>query len=171
MKKQSIEDKTAYLHEAIKKWKSNDALAAGIALSRLINNCNGTQLQKLSAEVERELEMPLAELAAEAHFVAAQRASKGRAIRLYYVTSYELPFLIHRLSDAFDAAMQESIQPKRTTAKVSASQPATETKPEWPQHLRMDRPAGCFECAARRGRRAGSPDSVCHQFAHRADTA
>ena len=132
LKNQPIGDKLAYMHEAVKKWKSNDAQGAGIALSRLINNCNGTELQQLSADVERETEMPLAELAAEAHFLAAQRAAKGGAVHLYYVTAYELPQLIHRLSDAFDTALQEPVQPnpqnppKMVAAKVGASQPATE---------------------------------------------
>lgn len=102
-------DRQGLLKVAIDKWKKREYSSAGFNLSRLINNLNEADQAALSAQVEKTLDMSLGDFAAEAHFRAAVDVSQQRAGSLQYVTSYEKPYLIPRLVDAYERALNEEV--------------------------------------------------------------
>ena len=111
----SADERHQILTTALARWKKHDYAVAGAYLSRLINSSPREQLPELSAEIERKLDVSLADLAAEAHLRAAIENTKGHGVRLQFVTEYEKPALIPRLIDAYeDALTQESrVKPSR----------------------------------------------------------
>jgi len=111
----SASERQEILATALDRWKKKDYAGTGVNLSRLINNSAHEQLPDLSAEVERKLDMSLADLAAEAHLRAAIEKSKSHGFRLQFVTEYEKPSLIPRLIDTYkDALTQKSrVEPSR----------------------------------------------------------
>lgn len=106
---QKIADKPAFLETAIKKYQKPDYYAAGIDLARLINTSTSSELQSLSKQVEKTLEMSLAELAAQTHFKAAIERSRGRAVKFDYITEYEKQFLIPLIDEEYKKTIAEDI--------------------------------------------------------------
>jgi hypothetical protein len=98
------------LSEIIAKFQANDFAAIDASITKLIHQCSPGQLHRLSERVKQRLGISLADLAAEIHLSKAVKASKGRPIRLKYVTSYEQSSLIPRLVKAYDQALQQEIQ-------------------------------------------------------------
>lgn len=98
------------LAEIMAKFQTNDLSAIDAGITRLIKHCSPGQLHRLSEQVKQRLGISLADLAAEIHLRKAVEASKGRGIRLKYVTSYEQSSLIPRLVKAYDKALQQEIQ-------------------------------------------------------------
>ncbi|MGB9624936.1 MAG: hypothetical protein ACPMAQ_08745 [Phycisphaerae bacterium] len=111
----NAEDKPKVLREAIEQWRNKEYRKAGINLTRLINSSKKDELETLSAEAEKETQMPLAELAAETHFENAKEQSKTGMIRLQYVTSYENEPLVKRIDEAYKKAIEEPFTPPPTT--------------------------------------------------------
>jgi len=111
----SPDERHQILTTALARWKKHEYAGAGVDLSRLINNSPHEQLPELSAEVERKLDLSLADLAAETHLRAAIEKSKGHGVRLRFVTEYEKPALIPRLIDAYEDALTQKtrVEPSR----------------------------------------------------------
>lgn len=127
-----IPDKPAFLDGAIQKYRRPDYNAAGMDLTRLIRLSNPGELQQLSAQVEKELDMPLAEFAALAHFKGALARGRGGAIQINHVTDYELPHLIPMLTAAYERAIEEPVmaymdEEDAAEAPQAASRPAGAT--------------------------------------------
>lgn len=81
----------------------------GPRLTRLINTVRPARREAISAKVEAELGLTLAEWAAETRLRAAVRSWKGPGLRLLYVTRYEMPALVRRLNEAYEQALRQSI--------------------------------------------------------------
>lgn len=95
---------------AIAKWRGEDFREAGIDLVKLINMATPDRREAMSAWVQTLLGMSLAELAADVHWRAAMAARRRPGIRMGYVTDYEKPTLIARMTVAYEAALREKGQ-------------------------------------------------------------
>lgn len=107
-----IADKPAFLQATLKKWRQGNAPAVGLELSRLIGAASPQELEDLSQQVKGELNLTLAELAADAHWKAATEKGKNHMIHLSYVTAYELPVLVPRIIREYEAAVREEVKAK-----------------------------------------------------------
>jgi hypothetical protein len=111
-----ITDKAAFLDAAIRKYQKPDYHAAGMDLTLLIHTSKPGELARLSDQVESQLKMSLAELAARAHFNDAMQRSRGRAVQFQYVTEYEKPQLIPLIEEAYQKAVAMVVVPPAPAA-------------------------------------------------------
>jgi hypothetical protein len=117
------EDKPRLLSEAIQQWRDKEYRQAGITFTRLINGSRKDELEALSAAAEKEAQMPLAELAADAHIEAAKKEqSKSGAISIRHVTPYEKDTLAKKIDELYGKALAEPIS--ATPASQAAGTPA-----------------------------------------------
>jgi len=105
------DEKLTLLNSAITKWEQGNYTWAGFLLARLINTSPPGELAYMSAEVDKKLNMSLAELAAQSHFKAAEPAKPGQRIHLPYVTQYERPELLKILKRANEEALGRYVDP------------------------------------------------------------
>lgn len=102
---------------AIAKWRAEDFVNAGMDLSRLINSSGPDQRAAMSAIIQANTGKSLAQLTADAHFRAALANSRGPAIRLAYITEYEKPALIPKLAAAYETALIDRGDSKKTVGR------------------------------------------------------
>jgi hypothetical protein len=131
---------------AIAKWRGEDFAAAGTDLARLINGASPDQRELMSAQTRATIGLTLAELAADAHYRAAVAARRGSAIRLPYVTEYEKPTLVARLSAAYvevvhDRKSGQSIAVSRPAPAPAAKRPSATTKAWYAPYPVQSQPA------------------------------
>lgn len=112
------EDRLALLESAITKYQQENYSWAGLLLFQLINRSSAGELAYMSADVQKRLNMSLAELAATSHFKAAEPAKPGQRIRLPYVTAYERPVLLKLLKQAHEEALGMSVETTEETTQV-----------------------------------------------------
>lgn len=124
----SSQEKESLLTAAIERWRKDQYTIAGACLSRLIGQANPSELAAWSERTERELEMSLADLAAEAHLRAAAPPGRNRPIRLKLITEYEKPSLAARLERAYEEAIREEIVV--TARRASRQRPPREVVPD-----------------------------------------
>ena len=105
------EERLALLNSAISKYKQENYPWAGLLLSQVINKSSPGELAYMSAEVQKQVKMSLAELAALCHFKAAEPAKPGHRVQLQYVTNYERPAILKMLKQAHEEALGKSIDP------------------------------------------------------------
>jgi hypothetical protein len=150
-----IEDKPAFLDEAMTRWENEDYHVAGTALMRLIATSSRGELASLSGQVEKRLEISLAELAADAHLQAALKRARGRSVQLQYVTEYEKPFLIPMLEEAYRQALEAEVT--APTAERSRERGPRLIPKQGPDSLAIRRPGEAPEAATGGGLRSGEP--------------
>ncbi len=144
----SSDERRVLFDTALTNWNEKKHAAAGLNLSRVIHRAPAPELAVLSADAKHRTSLSLAELAAEAHLRAAHEAAPGKPIRLSYVTLYEIPALVPRLTAAYKAALDSPVAAAAPSATrpaeaeddasrlPKASAPRTTTITEW-----LDRPA------------------------------
>lgn len=115
------------LESALDNWESENYGTAALQLTRLINNASSLELQVYEREVERRLEMSLADLAAEARWRAAHADGHRRPVRFSHVTRYERDALIARLVLAYEYAISEPVSAADDQGGRAAVKPTRET--------------------------------------------
>ena len=108
----SFTEKKMLLTDAIRSWKRKNYSAAHRRLARLIHFTTDPEWAVFSSIVEVQLEMSLADFAAEAHLQAAIEAAKGRPIELGRVPDDVVPALAVRLEMAYADARRQPITRK-----------------------------------------------------------
>ena len=129
-------DKRLVLHTALIKWNEGNMAAAGNELTRLITNSSPEELEAFSREVEAKTKLSLGEMAARAHWEAAHDVRSGRGVHFPTATRYELPYLLPRLIEAYEAALQEEITVAPTT-RPGAATPSAQRAAEVPPYNRL----------------------------------
>ena len=105
-------DRQDLLNRALALWEKKDYANAGMILSRLINGSPRDELARMSKELEGKIETSLGDMAAEAHLQVAITRSRGQSVALQYVTDYEKPYLVPRLTEAYKQALQQAVSPE-----------------------------------------------------------
>ncbi|HSW45100.1 MAG TPA: hypothetical protein VLM89_05970 [Phycisphaerae bacterium] len=123
-------DRKELLETALGRWEKQDYAAAGMALSRLINGTPSADLNQISRELEKRIELSLGDLAAEAHLQAAIVKARGQSVVLQYVTEYERPNLVPRLVQAYEAALAKPAGADLSTAHPAHSRGRSTAKPD-----------------------------------------
>jgi len=134
-----IDDKSAYLAQAIEKYKQKEFRLAGAMLSKLINACKPAELEKLSAEAQQQTNLELAALAADAHVESAVSRARGGPFRLEFVTRYEAEALAKKLEAAYDRTVQEPYAPP-AEEKAGGARPRGAAQDPGQEVLRGDVP-------------------------------
>ncbi|MCL2330820.1 MAG: hypothetical protein FWC56_05920 [Phycisphaerae bacterium] len=116
------------LATALAEWRGEDFKLAGRSVTRLITQASPEERKAVSAYLQSDLEMTLAEFAAEAHWRSALAQRRGPYVRLESVTEYEKPELAVKLKTAYNAALQSrddlSAMAAATAANVSSNDTA-----------------------------------------------
>jgi hypothetical protein len=122
-KPMSFTEKKTLLADAIRSWKHKNYSAADARLARLIHFATDKEWAVFSPIVEDQLEMTLADFAAEAQLRAAIAAAKGRPIELGRVPGGVVPALIPRLELAYADALNQPVVVKGKSGR-SMTRPA-----------------------------------------------
>ncbi len=113
---------------AMARFKSEEYAASGLELTKLINGAEEPVRAAMSSLCREQAGRTLGQLAAEAHLKAALAGQATQAIRLKYVTEYELPDLLPRLAEAYKASLEQE-PGAASTAPAPASQPEATPSP------------------------------------------
>lgn len=113
-------DKRLHLNAALSKWNDGNMAAAGNELTRLITSSSPEELEAFSREVEAKTKLSLGEMAARAHWEAAHDVRSGRGVHFPTATRYELPYLLPRMMQTYEAALREEITVAPPTTQPGA---------------------------------------------------
>jgi len=161
-----IADKPAFLRSAIAKWQDGQFSAAGADLSRLINASTPAELGQFSKEVDKTVQMSLADLTADAHLSGGTDKRKSQPIRLTNITTYETPSLVVFLIQDYEAALKEEVTVKPAVRAAAAKD---KSKPAHSRRRAESQPAAA--AAPRHGAAELAGPAVADADAAPADTA